>query len=183
MVSGPLIRLDKVNCHFIMIISCLDCWQFIMARIKGIIKFAYVRHFLAGCELFFITPTAWYYIKSLGQTEVLKSFYVELCSKKIHWTLNIERANIDDIKHWWVTSFLQSLIGALLAHIMDTFNLAKCFTYIGYKLRTKMHWEVMHSILYLFIKYITYIRRSRFIANFCHDWKLFKQCSISFKNI
>ena len=45
-----------------------------MVRTKGIEKFAYVRHFLAGIEMFFIAPTAWFYIKSLGQTPVRKGF-------------------------------------------------------------------------------------------------------------
>ncbi|CAB3994127.1 major facilitator superfamily domain-containing 8 [Paramuricea clavata] len=41
-----------------------------MVRHKGIVKFAYVRQFLAGCETYFIAPTAWYYVRSLGQNEL-----------------------------------------------------------------------------------------------------------------
>jgi hypothetical protein len=43
-----------------------------MVRHKGIVKFGYVREFIAGCENYFIAPTAWYYVRSLGQNEVLQ---------------------------------------------------------------------------------------------------------------
>ena len=33
-----------------------------------------IRNFTDGCEIYFITPTAWYYIKSLGQTEEFLAF-------------------------------------------------------------------------------------------------------------
>ena len=44
-----------------------------------VIIFICIRNFTDGCEAYFIAPTAWYYIKSLGQTEeflavVLTSF-------------------------------------------------------------------------------------------------------------
>ena len=43
-----------------------------------IIKLAALRFFLQGCETYFIAPTAWYYIKSLGQTKLFLAFV--LCS-------------------------------------------------------------------------------------------------------
>ena len=39
-----------------------------MDRHHWIIKFAALRSFLSGCETYLIAPTAWIYIKSLGQT-------------------------------------------------------------------------------------------------------------------
>lgn len=45
-----------------------------MAERDWITKFAAVRYFLGGCETYFVAATAWYYIKSLGQTEIFLAF-------------------------------------------------------------------------------------------------------------
>ena len=45
----------------------LDFWAR-MVNYSSIIKFGAVINFLLGIESYFITPTAWYYIKSLGQS-------------------------------------------------------------------------------------------------------------------
>ena len=50
----------------------LGSWLSAMVRHKGIVKFGYAREFIAGCESYFISPTAWYYVRSLGQNEVLQ---------------------------------------------------------------------------------------------------------------
>ena len=42
----------------------------IMASYRRIVRLAYVRNFLGGAETYFIAPTAWYYVRSLGQNEV-----------------------------------------------------------------------------------------------------------------
>ena len=42
-----------------------------MVRRTGIVMFIYAGSFLVGCETYFIAPTAWFYVKSLGQDEVL----------------------------------------------------------------------------------------------------------------
>ncbi|XP_028413270.1 uncharacterized protein LOC114536115 [Dendronephthya gigantea] len=43
-----------------------------------IVKFSYVRNFLEGCETYFIAPTAWYYVRSLGQDELFLAFVLSV---------------------------------------------------------------------------------------------------------
>ena len=54
----------------------LDSYLLAMVRHKRIVRFCWVQTFLIGCETYFIAPTAWYYVKSLGQNEVLLHFSI-----------------------------------------------------------------------------------------------------------
>ena len=97
---------------------------------RWIIRLAALRFFLQGCENYVITPTAWYYIKSLGEIKLFLAFV--LCSYNAG-------AVIADPLTGFITDrfghpkliFLCTLAVKVIAYVIYSANLSAYFPLVG----------------------------------------------------
>lgn len=86
------------------------------------IVFVFARSFIDGCEIYLILPTAWYYMKSIGQTErylavVLISFNVAAVVMTPLFGLVGDR--LGHVKLLIITSFMMKVLGNLFYCIRE----------------------------------------------------------------
>ena len=97
---------------------------------KGIVRFGYARQFIAGCETYFIAPTAWYYVQSLGQNQLFLA--IVLCSFNI--AVIIGGPLFGRIVDWFGHPrliFLFTCILKLVSYIVYSINVSAYFPLVG----------------------------------------------------
>ena len=97
---------------------------------KGIVSFGFARQFIAGCENYFIAPTAWYYVQSLGQDQLFLA--IVLCSFNVAVIIGgpLFGRMVDWFGHPRLI-FLFTCFLKLVSYIVYSINISPYFPLIG----------------------------------------------------
>ena len=97
---------------------------------RWILRLAALRFFIQGCETYYITPTAWYYIKSLGETKLFLAFV--LCSYDVGGVIAGPLTGfITDRFGQPKCIFLCTLAVKAIAYVIYSVNLSAYFPLVG----------------------------------------------------
>ena len=101
-----------------------------MKRYSWMTRFAAVCWLLSGCEVYFVAPTVWSYIKSLGQTKLFLAFVVSAFNVGAVIAGSVAGFLIDRLGNPRFI-FLSSCVTKVFAYIIYSVNLSAYFPLLG----------------------------------------------------